>query len=41
LEQVINGNPNVLPDVAPENKYEQAMARNMLNRIDEYFEIKK
>jgi tetratricopeptide (TPR) repeat protein len=41
LEQVINGNPNVLPDVAPENKYEQAMARNMLNRIDEYFSERK
>lgn len=37
LEQVINGNPNALPDVAPENKYEQAVAKNMLNRIDEYF----
>ncbi|MGH7455409.1 MAG: TRAP transporter TatT component family protein, partial [bacterium] len=29
LEQVINGNPNALPDVAPENKYEQAMAKKM------------
>jgi tetratricopeptide (TPR) repeat protein len=37
LEQVINGNPNALPDVAPENKFEQAVARDMLKRIDEYF----
>ncbi len=37
LEQVINGNPNALPEVAPENKYEQAIAKDMLNRIDEYF----
>ncbi|MGH7601952.1 MAG: TRAP transporter TatT component family protein [bacterium] len=37
LEQVINGNPNALPDVAPENKYEQAIAKNMLTRIEDYF----
>jgi tetratricopeptide (TPR) repeat protein len=41
LEQVINGNPNALPDVAPENKYEQAVAKGMLNRIDEYFNKEK
>ncbi|MDZ7290095.1 MAG: TRAP transporter TatT component family protein [candidate division KSB1 bacterium] len=41
LEQVINGNPNALPDVAPENKYEQEKAKRMLARIDEYFEKKR
>jgi tetratricopeptide (TPR) repeat protein len=42
LEQVINGNPNALPDVAPENKYEQEMAKKMLARIEDYFgETKK
>jgi len=41
LEQVINGNPNALPDVAPENKFEQTVAKGMLNRIDEYFSKKK
>jgi tetratricopeptide (TPR) repeat protein len=40
LEQVVNGNPNALPDVAPENKYEQIIAKDMLNRIDEYFSDK-
>lgn len=37
LETVINGNPNALPDMAPENKFEQEMAKRMLERIDEYF----
>lgn len=37
LEQVINGNPNALPDVAPENKFEQEMAKKMLARIEDYF----
>ncbi|MGH7597475.1 MAG: TRAP transporter TatT component family protein [bacterium] len=41
LEQVVNGNPNALPDVAPENKYEQAVAKSMLNRIGEYFNEKE
>jgi tetratricopeptide (TPR) repeat protein len=40
LEQVISGNPNALPDVAPENKYEQAVAKGMLNRVDDYFSYK-
>jgi tetratricopeptide (TPR) repeat protein len=37
LEQVVNGNPNALPDVAPENKYEQEVAKKMLARIEDYF----
>lgn len=37
LEQVINGNPNALPDVAAENKYEQETAKKMLARIEDYF----
>jgi hypothetical protein len=41
LETVINGNPNALPDVAPENKYEQEIAKKMLARIEEYFGKKK
>jgi len=40
LEQVINGNPNALPDVAPENKYEQETAKKMLARIEDYFSDK-
>jgi hypothetical protein len=40
LEQVINGNANALPDIAPENKYEQAIAKKMLAKSDEYFEKK-
>lgn len=37
LAQVINGNPNALPDVAPENKYEQELAKKMLAQIEDYF----
>jgi tetratricopeptide (TPR) repeat protein len=37
LDQVVSGNPNALPDIAPENKYEQALAKRLLARIDEYF----
>jgi tetratricopeptide (TPR) repeat protein len=41
LETASNGDPEVLPDVAPENKYEQAMARKMLANIEAYFGEKK
>jgi hypothetical protein len=35
---VINGDPAVLPDVEPENRYEQEIAKKLLAKIDEYFE---
>lgn len=38
LEYVINGDSAALPDVEPENRYEQEMARRLLAKIDEYFE---
>jgi hypothetical protein len=38
LEYVINGDPAVLPDVEPENRYEQEIAKKLLAKIDEYFE---
>jgi hypothetical protein len=37
LEEVVAGNPNALSDIAPENKYEQAIARYLLAQINEYF----
>lgn len=36
LESAINGDPKALPDVIPENKYEQALAKKMLDEIDKY-----
>lgn len=38
LEYVINGDPAALPDVEPENRYEQEIAKKLLAKIDEYFE---
>jgi hypothetical protein len=38
LNLVINGDPNALPDVAPENVVEQRKARDLLARADEIFE---
>ncbi|MDZ7343024.1 MAG: TRAP transporter TatT component family protein [candidate division KSB1 bacterium] len=36
LLRAINGNPKALPDVSPENKFEQAIAKKMLDEIDKY-----
>jgi hypothetical protein len=41
LKEVVLGNPNALPDATPENKYEQAIAKQLLTRSDESFEKKK
>jgi tetratricopeptide (TPR) repeat protein len=41
LEKVVAGNPNALSDIAPENKYEQAIAKHLLARIDEFFPPEK
>jgi len=38
LEYVVNGDPAALPEVEPENRYEQENAKRLLARIDEYFE---
>jgi hypothetical protein len=38
LQGVIDGDPNGLPDVAPENMAEQHKARDAMARIDELFE---
>jgi len=38
LNLVINGDPNALPDVAPENLVEQRKARDLMARADEIFE---
>lgn len=38
LNTVINGNPDALPDVAPENRVEQRKARELLAKADELFE---
>ena len=38
LNLVINGNPEGLPDAAPENRVEQRKARELLARADELFE---
>lgn len=38
LRFVIDGDPEALPDVAPENRVEQRKARDLLARIDELFE---
>ena len=35
---VINGDPSVLPDAAPENRVEQRMAQALIGRADELFE---
>jgi tetratricopeptide (TPR) repeat protein len=37
LKEVVAGNPNALPDIAPENKYEQVIAKKLLEKIDDYF----
>lgn len=37
LEYVLNGDPDLLPDVAPENRIEQRKARELLDNVDEYF----
>ena len=38
LRMVIDGDPEAMPDVAPENRIEQRKARELLERIDELFE---
>ena len=38
LNLVINGNADVIPDVAPENRAEQRKARDLMARADELFE---
>jgi hypothetical protein len=38
LNLVINGNPEALPEAAPENRVEQRKARQLLARADELFE---
>jgi tetratricopeptide (TPR) repeat protein len=38
LNLVINGDPEVLPEAAPENRVEQRKARAALERVDELFE---
>lgn len=37
LKSVIDGDPNILPDVVPEQKVEQAKARRLLAGIEQYF----
>lgn len=37
LEYVIKGDPDKLPEVAPENRYEQGIARDLLARTRDYF----
>lgn len=36
LESAINGDAKALPEVIPENKYEQQLAQKMLDEIDKY-----
>lgn len=38
LNIVVNGDPDALPDAAPENRVEQRLARDLLARVDELFE---
>ena len=37
LEYVINTPYDIIPEIAPENKYEQEYAKKLLRRIDEFF----
>ena len=38
IEYVLNTSPSLLPDVEPENRYEQAYARKLKERVHEWFE---
>jgi len=38
LQLVIDGDPDALEGAAPENRIEQRKARDLLARIDEFFE---
>jgi hypothetical protein len=37
LNYVIKGDPNVIPEIKPENECEQRKANKLMSEIDEYF----